>query len=343
MIKNNNIARVALALSLSCAFAGAAAAQAYEAPRNIHGQPDLEGVWTNASITSLERPATFKSLVLSEAEAKRLEQQNAARREAGDRPTDPNAPAPTVGGNVGGYNTAWTDPGTQVGRIKGEYRSSWIVEPADGKMPYSAEGRRIMTERLNQVRGDFRGPESRPLGERCLVGFGSTAGPPMLNVLYNNNYQIVQNKDEVAILVEMNHDVRHVRLNSKHLPKHITPWFGDSIGWWEGDTLVVETTNFNPQEALRTNTNLSFYISPDGKVTERFTRVAKDQILYEFEVDDPKIFTQKWKAQMPLNASNGPIYEYACHEGNHALEGILAGARQDEAAGRTTAAVDVGE
>lgn len=342
MTHDRTITRIVLAATAALAASGAWG-QAYKAPRNIHGQPDLEGVWTNASITTLERPAAFKSLVLTEEQAKRLEAQSAARRAAGDQPTDPNAPPPTAGGNVGGYNTAWTDPGTHVGRIKGELRSSWIVEPADGKLPYSAEGRKIMMDRLAEVRGSFEGPESRPLGERCLVGFGSTAGPPMLNVLYNNNYQIVQNKDEVAILVEMNHDVRHVRLNGKHLPPDITPWFGDSIGWYEGDTLVVETTNFNPWEALRTNTNLSFYISPQAKVTERFTRVAKDQILYEFTVEDPKIFTQVWKAQMPLNATDGPIYEYACHEGNHALEGILAGARQDEREGRKTAAVDVGE
>jgi len=149
-------------------------------------------------------------------------------------------------------------------------------------------------------------------------------------VLYNNHYQFVQTKDAVVIVVEMNHDARIIRLNSKHLPNHIRPWLGDSIGWWEGDTLVVETTNFNPGESLRLNFNQSFYISPNGKVTERFTRISKTEIFYEFAVDDPETYTQTWRAEMIMNAAEGKLYEYACHEGNYALPGILAGARKEE-------------
>ena len=171
--------------------------------------------------------------------------------------------------------------------------------------------------------GNFDGPERRPLGERCLVGFGSTSGPPMLPVLYNNHYQIVQTKDEVAIVIEMVHDTRIVRLNGKRQPSHVRPWMGDSVGRWEGDTLVVETANFRPDQAFRGATE-------DLKVTERFTRVSPTQILYRFELDDPATFTQKVKGEIALNASKEQVYEYACHEGNYSLSNILSGARFQE-------------
>jgi len=336
--------RSALLALAAAALATAASAQAYKAPRTSFGQPDLQGVWTNAAITGLERPAMFKSLTIPEAEAKAFEARRAAMRAAQDRPTDPNEGAPPVAADPGGYNAAWTDPGTALGRIAGEVRTSWIVEPADGKLPYSAEGRRFLQTTLEKARNTFDGPESRPLGERCILGFGSTAGPPMLNVLYNNHYEIVQTPDHVTIVVEMNHDARVIRLKDRaHVPAHIRPWMGDSVGWWEGDTLVVETTNFNPGEVLRPYFAATIYISEDAKVTERFTRIADGQILYEFTVDDPKVFTQAWKAQMPLNAAKGPVYEYACHEGNYSLPGILAGARLAEKEGRQAEAVDLTE
>jgi hypothetical protein len=325
-------------LLFATATAAAPPSNAYKGPHTAFGAPDLEGIWNNGSITTLERPAAITSLVMSEAQAAELERRAAARNTAGDAQTDPNAPPPPAGGNVGGYNQAWWDQGTKVGRIRGEPRSSWIVEPADGKIPYTTAARADERAQFAKVRGSYDNPEQRAPAERCLLGYGSTAGPPMLNVGYNNNYQIMQSKDEVAILVEMSHDVRIVRLNTKqHLPATVRPWMGDSIGWWEGDTLVVETTNFNPEEGLRVSDALTYLISTDAKVTERFTRIAADQILYEFKVDDPKTFTQTWRAEMPLHAANGPIYEYACHEGNYSLEGILAGARQDEQAGRKTA------
>ena len=327
------------------AIAGSAHAQAaYKAPRNAFGQPDLEGVWNNSSLTSLVRPARFKSLTIPEAEAKAMETQRAAAMSAQNRPSDPNAPAPRAGGDPGGYNSFWTDAGSKLGRIKGEVRTSWIYEPADGKLPFTPEGKRIFERELNSVRTVFDGPETRPLAERCIIGFGSTGGPPMLNVLYNNNYQIQQARDHVVIVVEMNHDARIIRLADKaRPPKAVRNWLGDSVGWWEGDTLVVETTQFNPGEALRTYFDNSIYISPDAKVTERFTRVSKDQILYQFEVDDPKIYSQVWKAEMPLNASPSQVFEYACHEGNYALPGILGGARLAEKEGRKPEAVELGE
>jgi len=335
------LARLALALLLA-AGAAAASAAGYQAPRNGFGQPDLQGTWTNASLTSLQRPAMFKTLTLTEAEAQAVEKRRAGMRAQADKPTDPDSGAPPAGNDPGGYNASWTDPGVSLGRIDGKVRTSWIVDPTDGRLPYSATGRAAYVAALRKARNSWDGPENRPLGERCILGFGSTAGPPMLNVLYNNNYQIVQSKDAVAILVEMNHDARIVRLTDrKHLPSHMRPWMGDSVGWWDGDTLVVETTNFNPGESLRPYFDNSILLSPNAKVTERFTRVSPSQILYRFEVDDPATYAQVWKAEMPLNAAKGPVYEYACHEGNYALPGILAGARQAEKDGKTIEAVDV--
>src|SRR3954464_15082454 len=289
-------------LAAACAIAAlacAAHAADWKAPKNAFGQPDLQGIWTNASLTSLVRPAMFKSLTMTEDQAVAFEKRSATLRAAQNKPSDPKAGAPPVANDPGGYNAVWVDPGSTLGRINGEVRTSWIVEPADGQLPYSPEGKKIYDRTLFKAPNGFNGPEDRPLGERCILGFGSTAGPPMLNVLYNNNYQIVQTKDTIAILVEMNHDVRTIRLNTKqHLPANIRPWMGDSIGWWEGDTLVVETTNFNPAEGLRPNMSVSYFMSPDAKVTERFTRVAKDQMVYTFTVDDPRTYSRPWKAEM---------------------------------------------
>ncbi|HEX3699903.1 MAG TPA: hypothetical protein VHV27_04445 [Phenylobacterium sp.] len=330
------ILQAALVGVLSAAgLALAAHAADYHAPRTAFGQPDLQGVWTNASLTTLERPAGLGALTISDAQAAAIEKRRAQRLTAANRPTNPNDPAPPVANDPGGYNASWTDPGTTMGRIGGQVRTSWLIDPADGKLPYSSQGRTAFDAALHKARTSFDGPEVRPLGERCILGFGSSAGPPMLNVLYNNNYQIVQSPDSVAIDVEMNHDVRTIRLNAKrHLPPSIRPWMGDSIGHWEGDTLVVETTNFNPGESLRPYFGATLYLSKDAKVTERFTRVSPTQILYQFTVDDPAVFSQVWRAEMPLNAAKGPVYEYACHEGNYALPDILRGARAAEREGR---------
>ena len=335
--------RLAVATGIAAsALALSAGAAGYHAPLNGFGQPDLGGVWTNASLTSLQRPAMFKSLTLTDAEAAALEKRRAAMRAQQDKPSDPTAGAPPAANDPGGYNASWTDPGVSLGRINGQVRTSWIVDTPDGRLPYSAEGHTAYVEALRKARNSWDGPENRPLGERCVLGFGSTAGPPMLNVLYNNNYQIVQSKDSVAILVEMNHDARIIRLTDRtHPGKDVRPWMGDSVGWWEGQTLVVETTNFNPGESLRPYFDNSILLSPNARVTERFTRVSPTQILYQFAVDDPATYAKVWHAEMPLNATKGPVYEYACHEGNYALPGILAGARQAEREGKKIEAVDV--
>ena len=164
----------------------------------------------------------------------------------------------------------------------------------------------------------------RPLAERCLIGFGSTSGPPMLPVLYNNNYEIVQTPDAIMILVEMVHDVRVIRMNAQHGPKEIHKWLGDSIGHWEGDTLVVETINVNPQNRFRG-------ASENLKVTERFKRVDQNTILYRATIDDPEAYTKPWTLEYPFTAAPGSVYEYACHEGNYGLANILSGARAEEA------------
>jgi hypothetical protein len=194
-----------------------------------------------------------------------------------------------------------------------------------------------MATGMGQFR-DFSGPEVRSLGERCIVGYGSTGGPPMLNVLYNNNYQIVQSPGYVVIVVEMNHDARIIRLGGTHPPADIRPWMGDSVGHWEGDTLVVETTNLNPGQAFTADVRHRIYLAPESKVTERFTRVSDHDILYEFEVEEPHAYTQTWRGEIPMHATKGPMYEYACHEGNYALADILAGARQQEKEAATAAA-----
>ena len=246
-------------------------------------------------------------------------------------PTDPNSGAPKAGQDVGGYNNFYVDAGTQFAKINGEIRSSWIVDPPSGRIPYTADGKKKFDESLHFVRNTFDGPETRPMAERCLVGFGSTGGPPMINVMYNNTYQFLQTGEHVVIVVEMNHDARIIPL--KTTDQKNPQWLGNSKGRWEGDTLVVETTNFNPGESLRTFFQNSYLLSPDAKVIERFSRIGDTQILYQFSVDDPKLFSQVWKAEMIFNQSKQPAYEYACHEGNYALPGILAGARKNEKLG----------
>jgi hypothetical protein len=319
-----------VALSLSAAFAAEKSTGPYKAPRTADGKPDLQGVWTNVSLTTLLRSPQFKSNVVSAAEAENVARRRAVANAKSLEPTDPNAPAPPKGADVGGYNSFYGDSGESLSKVKGQYRTSWLVDSDSGQLPYTEAGRKTFDTQLAFTRNNFDGPEARPMAERCIVGFGSTAGPPMINVLYNNHYQIVQTPDTVIILVEMNHDARIIRMNGKHLPASVRPYMGDSIGHWEGDTLVVETINFNPGERLRTNFSQSFYLSADARVTERFTRTSATEILYEFAVDDPSIYSKVWHAEMAMNSAQGNIYEYACHEGNYALPGILAGARKAE-------------
>ncbi|HEX7036816.1 MAG TPA: hypothetical protein VF210_13650 [Pseudomonadales bacterium] len=328
-MKRRRLRPLAVALLAAAFTAGPAAADpgGYTVPRTHWGAPDLQGVWTSATVTTLERPSRFDGLVISEAEAAALEREMAQMMASIDEVPEGGLEA---GDDVGGYNSFWMDPGTRALRVKGEIRSSILIHPEDGRLPFRLGARAKLGEFLLRLQGAFDGPEQRPLGERCIVGFGSTGGPPMLPVLYNNNYQIVQSPGHVMILVEMNHDARIVRIGAEHLPANVRPWLGDSIGRWEGDTLVVETTNFNPGQSYRAAIRHQFYMTKDAVVTEWFTRVADDEIVYRFEVDDPGAYTDVWRGELTLRSTPGPIYEYACHEGNYALPGILAGARVQE-------------
>ncbi len=318
---------------LVCTAAPAALAQAsYEKPKTSWGVPDFGGFWTNTSLTTMQRPPGAEKLVMTEAEAEQLTHRNvysaAEREEAGASKLDKESSDKLLSDKNASraYNRFWMDPGSSYAQVKGEYRSSWITKPADGKIPYTEAGIRANT-RTNS----FDDYEIRPLAERCLMSFTGGAGPVLNNGMYNNTYQIVQSPGAVMMLTEMIHDVRVIPIvksavEAKHGPGEIPRWGGDSVGWYEGDTLVVQTVNSHPKQRS--------YISSKGKVTERYTRWSPTEIFYEFTVEDPVLYTSTWGGEMSLRTSAEPLYEYACHEGNYALPGILAGARKLEREGR---------
>jgi len=321
--------------------------QAYSPPRTPDGRPDLQGTYDLATLTPLERPAGANA-VLTPEEAARLERGAAARKEFGERPIAADRAAPPKGGDgstgaaggVGGYNSFWLDPGSSYTVVNGEKRSSLVIDPPDGRVPplipaarQRAAARIIRTtsdatesrEPGLEPPGSYDDPELRPLGERCLLGFGSTSGPPALpNYFYNNLHQIVQTPDYVMILTEMVHDARIIRMNAEHLPNTIRKWMGDSIGRWEGDTLVVETTNFTDKTRFRGS-------SENLRVIERFTRTGPNELLYRFTIEDPSTWARPWTGEYTWVRTEEKIYEYACHESNYALENILRGARRREA------------
>lgn len=320
-----------------------AAEAGYVIPRTEFGVPDLQGTWSIATQTNLERAERFDGkLAISEEEAIIIEERVRARTEASNRPSDPDREAPSAGRNVGGYNTFWMDPGERLAVVNGEIRTSVIVEPEDGQLPYSEQGRANFAAAMQQ-RQSYDGPEVRPLGERCMVGFGSSGGPPKLPVLYNNLTQIIQTESHVVLLAEMNHDARIVRMNSEHREPPLYPWLGDSIGYYEEDSLVVVTTNFHAQQGMRSSLEHRFYGSQQMKVTERFTRTSDETILYQFTVEDPANYSQPWSGELPMNANGERLFEYACHEGNYALPGILAGARRADSEGIDYAPTDPGQ
>jgi hypothetical protein len=307
-------------------FCAPALSAGYKPPRTPDGKPDLQGFWTNATATPLEREEQFgQRRTYTEAEAAAIEKAARDRVAADALPSDPDAKIEAGAlPPVGNYNLFWTDRGMSVLDIKGEKRNSMIVEPSDGRIP-------ALTPQVMQKRAAMRasrsgpadGPEQRSLGERCLLSFGSSAGPPMLPTMYNSYYQIVQSADTVNILVEMVHDVRTIRIGGAHLPTHVRKWMGDSVGRWEGDTLVVETRNFRPDQSVQGS-------SENMVVTERFTRVADDKIVYQFNVNDPTAFTAPFTGELAFTSVDANIYEYACHEGNYALPGILGAERELE-------------
>jgi hypothetical protein len=295
------ITKAVLALLAAALCATAADARPYRAPRTADGQPDLQGFWTNASLTPVGRAAATPLTWPTRAQEAAFERREMA------------AQANFESGGLGQGASEW-HPAWRMARIDGRLRTSLIVSPADGQLPYRPQALarfNALSAAAQLTRAD--GPEDRTLSDRCLIGGFGSSSPPMIPPAVATVKQVVQTRGEVAILSEMNHDVRIVRLGApnrpaSHPPPTVRLWMGDSIGHWEGQTLVVETTNFHPQERLH-----GFLLkSPDAVVTERFTRVSKAQILYDVTVDDPATYTVPWRAQIPLNAdpvrsTNSPV------------------------------------
>lgn len=337
MIKaRQHIAKYTL-LGLSLAMASTLSAQ--DADR-----PDLSGLWTNASLTSLNRPQGVDKLVVTPEEAQIIVANTSV---AGlplsevDAPDSSSGEAPPAGSfdfGLRGYNDFWIDPGSNLALVRGEFRTSYVIDPENGRVPRletpKVQIARSFGARYVTGQGNADGPEALPLAERCFIGFGNTAGPGMMGTLYNSTYQFVQTEDYLTILVEMNHDARIIPLynsaqeaRANARPTELKPWFGDSRGWYEDGWLVVETININPQQIAES----SVPITTDGVITERFMRYSDTEIVYQFTVDDDNLYSQPWTAELSYHATEGPMYEYACHEGNYAMPGILAGARRAEA------------
>jgi hypothetical protein len=269
----------------------------------------------------MERRPGVDKLVLTEEEAYEMAQSSfwlSLDREQQNNPiTEAKAGAAAFGAR--GHNAFWVDDGSSMGLVKGEYRTSWVTKPANGRIPYKEGGARLRRASHLPKLGGFDGPETRPITERCIT-FG-IIGPVMQNTIYNNNFQFVQTKDHVLIMAELGHEVRIIPFADEHSNEDLQPWFGDSIARYEDDTLVIETINPYPLQGS--------YISPTGKVTERFTRWSDDEIFYEFTVEDPTIYTETWGGELSFYKETA-LFEYACHEGNYSLPGILAGARRAE-------------
>ena len=318
-------------------------------------RPDLSGTYDIATLTPLQRPERFgDKLILTDEEAEDIARKEAEYMATRNAATDPERGAPPQGGdgspgaagNVGGYNSFWIDRGSGAFKIDGKWRTSILTDPKNGRRPEltvqakKAAAARAKRSRKNTGRawwidegvepGPYDDPELRPLAERCLLGFGSTGGPPMLPVLYNNLKRIVQTDDYVMILVEMVHDARIVRMNAEHAPPDLRFWLGDSVGHWDGDTLVIDTTNFSDRPALSG-------ASRNLHVVERFSRIDDKTLLYQFTVEDPTVWTAPWSGEYIWPATDSRVYEYACHEANYSFAGILRGARvlEAEALGET--------
>jgi len=292
-------------------------AKSFTPPRTPDGQPDMQGIWSNAILTPLERPADLKDKAFftkEEASAyvkRTIEQNNKDKRDGSGTDADV----------ARAYNDFWWDRGTGIAKT---LRTSLIVDPPDGRIPALTP---LAQKRAEQVKEARRlhpadGPEDRPVAERCILL--NSAGPPMMPSAYNNNYQVVQTAQTFVILNEMVHDARVIPLDGRpHVPQNIRLWMGDSRGHWDGNTLVVDTTNFTNQTPFRGS-------GPNLHLTERFTRMDAETLLYEFTVDDPESFARPWTAAIPSVRTTGPILEYACNEGNYGMTGLLSAARAEE-------------
>ena len=363
-LSKTTIAAVTLALSVTAmpALAQSAKTSAGSAIRRMpDGHPDLQGTYDLATMTPLERMPGDPP-VLSKEQAQKIQQAELARRNADGGKLDPNRPRLPVGGDtapgksffevlekigggaVGGYDRLWLNQGRAYTVVDGQIRTSIVIDPPNGRVPpfnaiakkRQAGARALPTSDQAEEqqganvtaavrRGEYDNPEERPLSERCILGFGSTSGPPALpDYFYNDLHQIVQTPDSIMILSEMIHDARVVRMNAQHLPKNIRRWMGDSVGHWEGDTLVIDTTNFNDKTRFRGATE-------NLHVVERISRIDDKTLLYRFTVDDPQTWDQSWTGEMTWPATDQKIYEYACQEGNYALGDVMRGARHQEA------------
>ena len=302
-------------------------AKAYTAPRTPDGQPDLQGVWTNSTVTPLERPKGLGAKEFyTEAELKEIQKREHERYELDEKEGLP--PANHSGVEGAGpdevhYDFAQFGLDKSQAKIAWNMRTSIITGPEGVIPPRTPEARQRNAARAAAAKGhEFDGPENRPLGARCLAR--NNVGPPMLQAGYNSNLQIVQGSGYVTIEAEMIHDTRVIPLDGRpHLAKSVHQWYGDSRGHWEGNTLVVDTTNFSDLNPFPGAQNLH--------VTERLTRVADDTILYQFTVEDPGMWTKPWSGELPITKISGQLYEYACNEANYGLENTLRGARVAEA------------
>lgn len=321
----------AVSAAIGLALTGSATAQESQTLLTEWGVPDLQGNWKNATVMPFERPRELGTKrAYTEQEALVLEQRAQQAVEEDNAPLDPDRPAPKLEAlpPVGNYDLFWTDRGMFLPTIDGEFRTSAVIDPPNGRIPERVAGFQDRMRDLRASRPDRNaGPEGRGLGERCLVAFGNSSGPVMSPVMYNSHMQIVQSPGYVNIIVEMAHDSRIIKITDERSPASEAhqKWMGDSIGRWDGDTLIVETRNYNPW--------ITYRGAPTENLTviETFKREANNKIVYGFTVDDPTVYSAQWSGAYPLSKMEEPIYEYACHEGNYGIIGILAGARRLEA------------
>jgi hypothetical protein len=305
--------RLLLAATAALSLAGGVHAAHYKPPHTSWGAPDLQGSWTNFSLTRLERAAGVPAKIAKGDDLAAIE------RAIYDNilPDD----------TLGNKDAEWWEP-AHLAVIDGEMRTSWITSTPDGRIPYTPDGMKRRIDARARATVDFDGPESRNASERCLEPGFSPASPPMQNSPTTPGYLVVQTREAVVILTETNSELRITRLGGRHDPPGGRQWNGDSVGRWEGDTLVVDTIGFRPEEAFRAPI---FYIGPNAHVVERFTRTGRDEIRYAFTVEDPENYREPWSGEMAFRPRKEPIYEYACHEGNASMVGILQGGRYGDA------------
>ncbi len=327
----------AAALLMTPLAAYAQTGRAFSPPRTPAGHPDFQGTWTNASLTRLERVPEFKSLVISTEDAIKWEKDAASVAAADSAVTDPGKGAPAAGEDPAGYNYFWIDPGKHVGMVNGEYRSSWITDPENGKVPYTRDGRAAMMKAVSTF-NRFDNPEERIPIERCLIGFGSTGGPPMLNVLYNNHQQIIQTPDAIAINIEMVHDTRIIRIDGKHRPGRCAPvprQHHRALGgrYACGGNGRLQAAGKHPCRLRPVSLHVArceSHRAVPAREQGRDSRISSPS-------RTPATYTQPWSGELTFRRSPERIYEYACHEGNYSVPNILGGAREMERTHRKAA------